>query len=174
MKGTLKSVLMLSALTALSMTSILFSARTASALPSGMSGSYIGAGVSAGVTGDDDGDTTFGGNVQGRFDVPTAPVSVRGAALFSDGGVALMPLVSYDLPVSPNANLYLGAGYSFVTDEDNSTPLGNQNAPVVTAGVEASVNRNLILYGDVKLGIDAYRDSSDSAVSFQVGAGYRF
>lgn len=168
-----KTFVMGSMLTVAIATPALLAASPASAQPllnRGMDGSYIGAGISAGVTED----SPFGGNVQGRFDVPLAPVSVRGAALFSDDGAALMPLVTYDIGVAPNANLYVGAGYSFVTNDGNETPLGNQNAPVLTAGAEAAVARNVVIYGDAKLGIDAYENSNDPAVSLQLGAAFRF
>jgi hypothetical protein len=32
----------------------------------------------------------------------------------------------------------------------------------------------MVVYGDTKLGINAYQDSSASAVSFQAGAGFKF
>lgn len=172
MKNVLKSLAVGSVMTAAIAAPMLLSAGSASAQPlvGGMSGSYLGGGISAGVT--EDG--TFGGNVQGRFDVPIAPVSVRGAALFSDDGVALMPIVTYDLPIAPRTNLYVGGGYSFVTEEGANTPLGNQNAPVLTAGAETAVTRNIAVYGDAKVGFDAYQDSNDAAVSLQLGAAYRF
>jgi hypothetical protein len=77
--------------------------------------------------------------------------------------------------VAPNTNLYVGGGYSFVLgNNDESSLLGNRNAPVVTVGLESAVRPNVVLYGDAKLGIDAYKDSSDSAASVQLGAAYRF
>ncbi|GAB4432415.1 MAG: hypothetical protein D6742_12015 [Cyanobacteria bacterium J069] len=170
MKFSVKSIATVSALSALAAAPILFSAGPASAQ---MAGSYIGAGISAGVTEDADGDTSFGANVQGRFDVPVAPISVRGAALISDSA-ALIPLVTYDFGIAPGTNLYVGGGYSFVTDEGRSTPLGDRNAPVVTVGVESALRRNIVLYGDAKVGFDAYENSNDAAVSLQVGAAYRF
>ncbi|MBF2046216.1 MAG: outer membrane beta-barrel protein [Elainella sp. C42_A2020_010] len=142
-------------------------------IPRGMDGSYLGGGVSVGVSNPDDDDAILGGNVQGRLDLPTVPISVRGAALFNGDNAALMPLVTYDLGVAPNTNLYVGGGYSFTVNDDAS-PLGNQNAPVITAGVETAIQRNLALYGDAKVGIDAFKDSNDTAVSVQVGAAYRF
>jgi len=83
-------------------------------------------------------------------------------------------LVSYDVSITNNANAYLGAGYSFVEARGQSTPLGNKNAVVLTTGVEAELRRNIVLYGDAKLGIHAFENTSGSAVSFQAGAGYRF
>jgi len=172
MKTVLKSLVAGSVAAAALVAPVLLSAESASAQPlvGGMSGSYIGAGIAAGVT--EDG--TFGGNVQGRLDIPVAPVSVRGAALFSDDGAALMPIVTYDLPIAPRTNLYLGGGYSFVTEEGGDTPLGNQNAPVLTAGAETAIASNIVLYGDAKVGIDAYEESNDAAVSLQLGAAFRF
>ena len=145
--------------------------------PTGTNASYLGAGISVGVTnggnsGNDD-DAQFGGNVQGRFAIPNTPLSARGAVLFTDKSAALMPMISYDVPVTNNANIYLGAGYSFVTN-DGTTPLGNKDAVVIATGVEAQMSKNIVVYGDAKLGIDAYRDSSGEAVSLQTGVAYRF
>ncbi|HEY9623562.1 MAG TPA: outer membrane beta-barrel protein [Crinalium sp.] len=172
MKSVFKSIATLSVLSLLAAVPVLSVAKPASAQLIGMNGNYLGGGVSVGVT--DGNSSDVGGNVQGRFDVPLAPVSLRGSVLFSDETAALMPIVSYDIGVAPNTNVYVGAGYSFVADEGRATPLGDKNAPVITAGVETGVTRNIALYGDAKLGIDAYRDSSNPAVSLQVGAAYRF
>ncbi len=163
-------------LSALAIVPAVLSAGAASARPITFNDSYVGAGVSSGVTnGGQSGDAaTFGGNIQGRFAVPNAPVSVRGAVLFSGESAAIMPLLTYDLPISSNANLYAGAGYSFADKEGKPTPLGNKNAPVLTAGAEAGIGRDIVIYGDAKWGIDAYKNSPADAVSFQAGVGYRF
>ncbi|SRR5579883_878922 len=164
------------ALSALAIAPVVLSAGAASARPITFNDSYIGAGVSAGVTnGGQSGDAaTLGGNIQGRFAIPNAPVSVRGAVLFGGESAAIMPLVTYDIPVADNANIYAGAGYSFADKEGKPSPLGNKNAPVLTAGAEAGIGRDVVVYGDAKWGIDAYKNSSADAVSFQAGVGYRF
>lgn len=150
-------------------------ANAASAQTVGMSGSYIGTGVAVGVTTQEDEDVSLGGNVQARLDTERLPVSLRGAFLFNGDNSAVMPIVSYDIGVAPNTNVYVGGGYSFVLgDEDSASSLGDQNAPVVTVGAETALQQNLVLYGDVKVGIDAYKESSDAAVSLQLGAAYRF
>ncbi|BAY18048.1 hypothetical protein NIES21_38910 [Anabaenopsis circularis NIES-21] len=161
---------------ALVVASIVFSAGIAAAQTTGTNGSYIGAGIAAGATsgGQRNDDAQFGGNVQGRYAVPNAPVSVRGAVLFGGDTTSLMPIVTYDAPIAKNTNVYLGGGYSFLTNEGHNTPLGNRNAPVVTLGVESEVSKNIIAYGDAKWGIDAYKNSDADAVSFQAGLGYRF
>ncbi|MCS6814344.1 MAG: porin family protein [Cyanobacteria bacterium] len=152
------------------------SAQEVSTSAKGLQGSYVGAGISAGVTSGGQGNdgAAFGGNVQGRYAFSEAPVSLRGAVLFTDKSVALMPIVTYDLPVAPKTNLYAGGGYSFVTNQNAATPLGNQNAVVLTAGVESEIARNVVAYGDVKYGINAFKGSNASAASIQVGVGYRF
>ncbi|MFN6565659.1 histidine kinase [Nostoc minutum NIES-26] len=163
----------------LTVASIILSAGIASAQTAGTAGTnsnYIGAGISAGATsgGQGDDDAQFGGNVQGRYAIPNAPVSLRGAVLFGGDATAIMPIVTYDMPIAKNTNVYFGGGYSFVTDEGKNTPLGNENAPVVTLGAESLVAKNIIAYGDAKWGIDAYKNSDADAVSFQAGLGYRF
>ncbi|MBD2576960.1 outer membrane beta-barrel protein [Oscillatoria sp. FACHB-1406] len=178
MKAILKSAIALSALSA-----TILSAGIASAQPyrvevdkPGTDASYVGAGIAAGVTnGGQTGDAaTFGGNIQGRVAVPNAPVSVRGAVLFSDETSAIIPMVSYDQPIAKNANVYVGAGYSFVEANGKPTPLGNDNAPVIVAGGEAEVLNGVMVYGDAKWGINAYENSPADAVSLQAGVGYRF
>ena len=143
----------------------------------GFGGAYVGGGVAAGVTnGGQQGDAaTFGGNIQGRI-APFAnvPVSARAAILFGKETTAIMPLITYDLPIAANTNLYVGGGYSFVEKNGKPTPLGNRDAAVVTVGAESSVTRDIVVYGDSKLGIKAYENSPASALSFQAGVGYRF
>ena len=177
MKLTFKSVISLSALVATVIAPVLLFGGSTSAEPKkGTDADYIGAGVAAGVTnGGQNGDAaTFGGNIQGRLTTSKAPVSVRGSVIFSDETSAIMPMVTYDLPVAKNTNIYAGGGYSFVESNGKPTPVGNQNAPVVTLGAESQVGQNLVIYGDTKVGINAYQDSSGSAVSFQAGAGFKF
>ncbi|MBM0743134.1 outer membrane beta-barrel protein [Phormidium sp. CLA17] len=143
----------------------------------GFSGAYIGGGVAAGVTnGGQQGDAAnLGGNIQGRIaPFASVPVSARAAVLFGSETTAIMPLVTYDLPIAANTNLYVGGGYSFVEKNGKPSPLGNKNAPVVTVGAETSITRDVVVYGDAKLGVRAYENSKASALSFQAGVGYRF
>ncbi|MGA7935597.1 MAG: hypothetical protein WCA35_18750 [Kovacikia sp.] len=148
----------------------------ASAKPIYFDGSYVGAGIAAGVTnGGQNGDAaTFGGNIQGRVAIPSVPVSVRGAVLFTGNNSTVIPALTYDVPVANNTNVYLGAGYSFVQKDGKPTPLGNRDAAVIMAGAEAGIGDYIVGYGDVKWGIDAYKNSPASALSIQAGLGYRF
>lgn len=177
MKFSLKSAL-IAILTATSIAPALFFAGSASAQPKGTNANYIGGGPSFGVT--NGGSTTggdaatLGGNIQGRLTTPVSGVSARGAVLFSDETSAIMPMVSYDVPIAKNTNAYVAGGYSFVESDGKPTPMGNQNAPVVSVGVESQVGNNIVLYGDTKLGINAYQNSPASAVNINVGAGFMF
>jgi hypothetical protein len=141
----------------------------------GMNASYVGAGVAAGITnGGQNGDAAnLGGNIQGRYAIPNAPVSVRGAVLYSGETSAIMPMVSYDVPITNNANVYVGGGYSFVEANGKPTPVGNEDAPIVVVGGEAQFG-DFVVYGDGKWGINAYRDSPADSLSMQAGVGYRF
>ena len=175
MKFSVKSAAM-SVLSVLVVAPALLAAGSASAQTvRGMEGSYLGGGASVGLNSEVDGNNAnFGGNVQGRFDIPQAPVSLRGAALITGSSVNLVPTVTVDLGVAPNTNLYLGGGYSFATNEGSTSALGNQNSAVLTAGVETAVRRNIALYSDVKVALNGIADSNKTPVSVQVGAAYRF
>ncbi|MCU0571145.1 MAG: porin family protein [Oculatellaceae cyanobacterium Prado106] len=161
----------------LAATPILLISSRAMAEP-GMDGSYIGAGVAAGVTNGGRGhdDAQFGGTLQGRWQIPdiSTPISLRGAALIGGDTVALVPTVTYDFPIVRNTNLYAGVGYSFLVDDSHVTQLGNKDSVVVTTGVETAVNDDIVIFGDAKWGIDAYRNTSADAVSLQAGVGVRF
>ncbi|MBF2062881.1 MAG: hypothetical protein IGS39_00365 [Calothrix sp. C42_A2020_038] len=156
--------------------SVILWAGKANAQPAGMNSNYVGAGISAGVTHDvhSDDDAVFGGNIQGRVAIPQTPISVRGAVLFGGDAAAIVPTLSYDVPLATNTNLYVGGGYSFINNEGRNTQLGNRDAAVVSVGAESEVSKNVIVYGDAKWAIDAYKNSSGDALSFQTGVGLRF
>jgi Outer membrane protein beta-barrel domain len=176
MRLSLKSSAVIVTLAAMAIAPSILFAGNASARPITFDDSYIGAGVSAGVTngGQNNDAANLGGNIQGRIAIPNAPVSVRGAVLFNGDSATVIPTVTYDLPVSQTANIYAGVGGSFVDKSNQPTPLGNRNAVVLTAGAEAGVAKNVVVYGDAKWGINAYENSKADALSFQAGVGYRF
>lgn len=142
----------------------------------GFGGAYVGAGPAFGVTngGQQEDAALVGGNIQGRIQVPNTPVSARGAILFGPNNTAIMPIVTYDVPVAKNTNVYVGGGYSFVEKDGKNAVLGNKDAPVVTVGAESSITRDVVVYGDAKWGINAYENSNADAISLQAGLGYRF
>jgi hypothetical protein len=172
----MKSVLIQSAWAATLIATMCGYAANASAQPNGTDATYVGAGIAAGVTnGGQDGDAAnLGGNIQGRYQIPDSPISVRGAILFGDETTAIIPMVSYDIPVAANTNIYVGAGYSFIETEGQPSPLGNDNAVTIAVGAETQIGEHIIVYGDGKWGIDAYQNSPADALSLQGGVGYRF
>ncbi|UBF27750.1 porin family protein [Kovacikia minuta CCNUW1] len=174
--ATLRQTLPLGIASTLAIAPLFLSAGTVAAKPIYFDGSYVGAGIAAGVTnGGQQGDAaTFGGNIQGRVAIPGAPISVRGAVLFTGSNSTVIPALTYDVPIADNVNVYLGGGYSFVQKDGEPTPLGNRDAAVVMAGAEAGIGEYIVGYGDVKWGIDAYKNSPASALSIQAGLGYRF
>ncbi|NJN87566.1 MAG: porin family protein [Leptolyngbyaceae cyanobacterium SL_7_1] len=112
--------------------------------------------------------------LQGRLDVPNAPISVRATAIVGDDVRAVLPTLSYDFPVGNNANLYAGAGYVFITTPGTATPLGDRNGVVLTAGAETAIGEDVVIYGDVRFRPDAQRQSETSQTRVQVGIGRRF
>jgi hypothetical protein len=176
--GTMKlsTFAVTSVLSLAAIVSPLFFPSTAYAQTAGMDGSYIGVGVSPGITngGNINDSAVFGGHVQGRLQLGRAPVSLRGAVIFGGDTTAFVPTLTYDAPIADNTNLYIGGGASFVGTEGSISPLGNRNSFVVTGGVETAVDKSWVVYSDVKLGLNAYKNSGGSAASVQVGVGYRF
>jgi hypothetical protein len=175
MKLSLKSALKISLLSALAIAPILMSGNGASAQTAqtgkGLNENYIGAGAGIGISNPEGQDTRVGGNISGRFDVPNAPVSVRGQVLYNDQTSAISPRLTYDFPVAQGTNAFIGAGYNFVQkDGATSTALGDKNAPVVTLGAERRLTDDIVLYGNADLGINAFENSNRQAFGVQVGA----
>ena len=177
-------------------------AQSVTAQPQGMQGSYVGVTVDSSKTnemlqsfmepGTWDGSPTWSpaelwreptekssvgieNQFQGRLDLPNSKISARGAVFLVDKEVkAVMPMLSYDLAVSGNTNVYAGAGYTFVKTPEQATPLGDRNGVVLSTGVEAAVSDGIVIYGDAKLRLNRDRADTNPPVRVQVGAGYRF
>ncbi|MBW4542283.1 MAG: porin family protein [Myxacorys chilensis ATA2-1-KO14] len=174
---SLQSVAMLSGLAALVVSPLFVGVDAASAQPAPRyDRSYVGAGISGGVLSGGRGNdgTSFGGNVQGRFAIPNTPVSARGSVLFTGKNSAIIPTLTYDVRLNDKSNLYAGAGYSFVQNGGVTSPIGNQDAAVLTAGVESQVAKGIVVYSDAKYGINAFRGSDAGALSLQAGVGLEF
>ncbi len=153
---------------------LLVSALVANALPAAAEeftpGSYLGAGVALGSNNG----TIVGGNVAGRYKFDTAPISLRTSVLFGNGGTSVVPTISYDVPVGDRANVYLGAGGSFVTN-NNSSLTGDRSAFAIQPGVEVSLSKNILLYGNAVIALDSYSGISNrAATAVQGGIGFQF
>ncbi|WP_242025375.1 porin family protein [Leptolyngbya sp. FACHB-36] len=138
-------------------------------------GSYVGIGPSFGLTSGRDGGepSRTTGVLAARYKLLTLPVSVRGQVLFGNS-TAIVPTVSYDIPLSWRADAYIGAGASIVTG-DSTTPVGNKTSFVLQPGVDYALpNSNFIVFGNAIIAFDAYRRGGNTAVSVQGGVGIRF
>lgn len=139
-------------------------------------GSYIGAGVAFGVTNGGGGPNetaNTSGFLAVRYKFLRAPVSLRTQVLVGGNGVAVVPTVSYDIPINWQADAYIGAGASIVRGD--KTPIGNKNSFVIQPGIDYSLpNTNLMLYTNAIIAFDGYKSNNGTAVSIQAGAGLRF
>jgi len=138
-------------------------------------GSYIGAGASVGVTrGGDDEPSRTAGVVSFRYKFLKVPFSIRTQALIGDS-IAVVPTVSYDLPINWNADVYIGAGAAIPLSGDRTTPIGNQAGFALQPGIDYVLpNSNLVVFGNAIISFDAYRKGGGAASSLQAGVGLRF
>lgn len=138
-------------------------------------GSYLGAGPAFGITSQDA--VNEGRNTTGFFAVRykflRAPISLRSQVLVGGNGIAVVPTVSYDIPLNWQADAYIGAGASIV--KGDQTPVGNKSSFVIQPGIDYALpNTNLSLFTNAIISFDGYRSNNGTAVSIQGGAGLRF
>lgn len=173
---------------------LLVSGQEAIAQPRGFEGSYLGATVDGSNVGESlgsllgtgssrswvddqvEGSSRSSGtegqrNIQTRIDVQNSPVSIRGALVLGDNVEAAMPMLSYDVPIGNSANIYAGAGYAIVRP-GAQTVLGDRDGVVLTTGIEAALNRSVVVYGDVRYHPTNSTDANP--VRAQFGLGHRF
>jgi len=141
-------------------------------------GSYVGVGGSFGLTEgvNRNGLTEDRQNavvVAARYKLLRYPISLRAQGIFSADGSAVVPTVSYDIPLTWQADVYLGAGGSFVMS--GKTPVGDQSSFAIQPGIDYSVpNSRLVVFGNAIFSFDAYENDNKTAVSLQGGLGLRF
>lgn len=138
-------------------------------------GSYLGVGAGFGVThGSVDSESSrTGGLIAVRYKFLQAPISIRTQALLGNGN-AIVPTISYDLPLSWRADAYLGLGAAIPLDGNRATPVGNQTSFALQPGIDYALpNSNFVVFGNAIIGINGWR-SGNTAVSIQTGLGVRF
>jgi opacity protein-like surface antigen len=134
-------------------------------------GSYIGIGGSAGLT-EADGDRQNSFLVSARYKLLPVPISLRAQAFFSGDGTAVVPTISYDFPLTWQADIYLGAGAALATGD---TPVGQKVSFAIQPGVDFAVpNTQFVVFGNAVIALNAYDDENKPAVSLQGGVGLRF
>ncbi|MBD2294538.1 hypothetical protein H6G06_13890 [Anabaena sphaerica FACHB-251] len=132
-------------------------------------GSYVGIGPTVGLS---DG-TQLGGVLAFRYKLLETPVSFRAQALIGQG-TAVVPTVSYDVPLNWQTDVYLGAGM-VLTSGDTASPVGNKISFALQPGIDYVVpNSNTVIFGNAIIAFDAYRNGGGTALSLQGGVGLRF
>jgi hypothetical protein len=132
-------------------------------------GSYIGAGPTIGFT---EG-PQIGGVLAVRYKLLELPVSIRTQALIGSG-TAIVPTISYDVPINWQTDAYLGAGVAFASG-DSPSPVGDKTSFAIQPGVDYMVpNSNTVFFGNAIIAFDAYRNKGGTAFSVQGGVGLRF
>jgi hypothetical protein len=141
----------------------------------GTDASYLGAGLSGGLTTGNSGQSTqSGGTLYGRYAIPQSKLSARAGVVFTDKISAVTPKLTYDIGVGSGTNIYIGGGYNFVNEQSNTTPLGDKSAPVLSLGAESQLANNVLIFGSADLGLNAYKNSNSPSIALQGGAGFRF
>lgn len=138
-------------------------------------GSYVGTGPAFGVTsgeGDDE-DSKVSGVLAVRYKFLELPVSLR-TQLFVGNGSAIVPTVSYDIPLNYRVDAYVGIGAA-VPLSDRTSPVGNKTSFAIQPGIDYTLpNSSFVVFGNTVIAIDAYEKGGNTAVSFQGGVGLRF
>ncbi|WOD41159.1 hypothetical protein [Nodosilinea sp. E11] len=140
-------------------------------------GSYVGIGAGIGVTNDAATGQGSGmqGVISGRYRLLQYPVSLRAQAFLFGGEFAFVPTVSYDVPLSWNTDVYVGAGASFVGGGNNPSIVGDKTSFVLQPGIDYLFpNSNMVAFGNAIFAFDAYRQGGNMAVSVQGGVGIQF
>lgn len=152
--------------------SVVFTADTVSAQAA--YGSYIGVGATYGATEDSqDQGEQLGGAISIRYKFLETPLSFRVQSLIG-AGTAIVPTISYDLPLNWQTDAYLGAGVSFATG-DSPSPVGDQTSFALQPGIDWIIpNSNTVLFGNAIVAFDGYRKGDGAAFSFQGGVGLQF
>jgi hypothetical protein len=132
-------------------------------------GSYVAVGPTVGLS---DG-VQVGGVLAARYKLLETPVSFRAQALVGKS-TAVVPTVSYDIPINWQTDAYLGAGLVLAGGDDPS-PVGNKISFALQPGVDYMVpNSNTVIFGNAIIAFDAYRNGGGTALSVQGGVGLRF
>jgi hypothetical protein len=132
-------------------------------------GSYVGIGPTIGFT---EG-SQLGGVLAFRYKLLETPISFRTQALIGKG-TAIVPTVSYDMPLNWQTDAYLGAGL-VINSSDAVSPVGNKISFALQPGIDYVVpHSNAVIFGNAIIAFDADRNSGSTALSLQGGVGLRF
>lgn len=132
-------------------------------------GSYVGIGPTLGFTED----SQLGAVLGFRYKLLETPISFRTQTLIGKG-TAIVPTVSYDMPLNWQTDAYLGAGL-VINSSDAVSPVGNKISFALQPGIDYVIpNSNTVIFGNAIIAFDAYRNGGSTALSLQGGVGLRF
>jgi hypothetical protein len=132
-------------------------------------GSYVGIGPTVGFTED----SQLGAVLGFRYKLLETPISFRTQTLIGKG-TAIVPTVSYDMPLNWQTDAYLGAGL-VINSSDAVSPVGNKISFALQPGIDYVIpNSNTVIFGNAIIAFDATRNSGSTALSLQGGVGLRF
>ena len=135
-------------------------------------GSYIGVGGAVGLTEGGGEGRKISGVVAGRYKFLEVPISLRGQ-VFVGSGVALVPTVSYDIPINWQTDAYVGVGASIPVG--GVTPVGDKTGFAIQPGIDYALpNSNMVIFGNAVISFDAYKATRGTAATLQGGVGFRF
>lgn len=137
-------------------------------------GSYIGVGATYGLTSDSNNQgNDLGAVVSFRYKFLELPISFRTQALIADS-VAIVPTISYDIPLNWQTDAYIGFGAAFSTG-DSPSPVGDHTSFAIQPGVDFMLpNTQMALFTNAIIAFDAYRNGGGAAISVQGGLGLKF
>jgi hypothetical protein len=137
-------------------------------------GSYVGVGANMGVSDGGNGESSSpGGLISVRYKFLEAPFSLRTQALIGSNQ-AIVPTISYDLPLNWQTDAYLGAGVVFAAG-DEPTPVGNKTGLALQPGIDYALpNSKAVIFGNAIIAPNAYQEGGGTAISVQGGIGWRF
>jgi hypothetical protein len=135
-------------------------------------GSYVGVGPGLGLTKGNTTERKISGVINGRYKLLEFPASIRAQA-YLGSGTAIVPTISYDIPINWQTDAYVGIGAAVHLGGD--TPVGNKTGFAIQPGIDYMVpNSNMVLFGNAVIAFDAYKNSGGTAASLQGGVGIRF
>lgn len=138
-------------------------------------GSYIGVGLGLGSENQNGGQLDASGVISARYKFLKSPFSARAQAFIDRDSIAIVPTLSYDIPVSWQLEPYIGGGLAFAS---NGSVVGDKTSFVLQPGVDYAIpNTRWVVFGNAIVAFDAYDGGSKdggTALSVQTGVGWQF
>jgi hypothetical protein len=110
-------------------------------------------------------------NITGRLKMGS--FSLRTSLLVDQTKTSVVPALSFDLPVGRFANIYMGAG-GLLTKEETATGDRHTSSYALQPGAELSLNRHMLLYGNLVIPLDRQWQLDQTRTSIQGGIGLQF